>query len=88
MPKFTVGKAFDSMRRWKRKSRERSSLGSGGSSRLRAFGGDAPRYQLFVKIRLVPQIQKTHRLTESEKKSAGFLNLWEIKTVRGRRKNR
>ncbi len=41
-----------------------------------------------VKMRLVPQIQKTHRLTESEKKSAGFLNLWEIKTVRGRRKNR
>lgn len=27
----------------------------------------------------VPQIQKTHRLTEQEKKSAGFLNLWEIK---------
>lgn len=74
------------MRRWKRKSRERSSLGYGGSSRLRAFGGDASRHQLFVKIRLVPQIasgclaaQKTHRLTESEKKSAGFLNLWEIK---------
>ena len=32
----------------------------------------------FVKIRLVPQIQKTHRLPESEKKSAGFLNLREI----------
>jgi len=31
-----------------------------------------------VKIRLVPQIQKTHRLPESEKKSPGFLNLWEI----------
>ena len=27
---------------------------------------------------MAPQIQKTHRLTESEKKSAGFLNLWEI----------
>jgi hypothetical protein len=26
---------------------------------------------------LEPQIQKTHRLFESEKKSAGFLNLWE-----------
>ena len=32
----------------------------------------------FVKIRLVPQIQKTHRLPELEKKSAGFLNLREI----------
>lgn len=31
-----------------------------------------------VKIRLAPQIQKTRGLTESEKKSAGFLNLWEI----------
>lgn len=74
----TRGKALKAMRRWKRKSRERSSLGSVGSSRLRAFGCDASRYQLFVKIRLVPQIQKTHRLPESEKKSAGFLNLREI----------
>jgi hypothetical protein len=32
----------------------------------------------FVKMRLAPQIQKTHRLPEPEKKSAGFLNLREI----------
>ena len=32
----------------------------------------------FVKTRLVPQIQKTHRWPESEKKSAGSLNLREI----------
>ena len=32
----------------------------------------------FLKIRLVPQIQRTHRWPESEKKSAGFLNLREI----------
>ena len=29
-------------------------------------------------MRLAPQIQKTHRLPEPEKKSAGFLNLREI----------
>jgi hypothetical protein len=32
----------------------------------------------FVKIWLVPQIQKTHRLPGSEKESAGYLNLREI----------
>jgi hypothetical protein len=32
----------------------------------------------FVKMRPAPQIQKTHRLPEPEKKSAGFLNLREI----------
>jgi hypothetical protein len=31
-----------------------------------------------VKYQLVPQIQKTRRLPVPEKKSAGFLNLWEI----------
>ena len=44
--KFTVEEASESIRRWKRKSRERSSLGGGGSSRLRAFGGDASRHHL------------------------------------------
>jgi hypothetical protein len=32
----------------------------------------------FVNIWLVPQIQKTHRLPDSEKESAGYLNLREI----------
>ena len=32
----------------------------------------------FVNMQLVPQIQKTHRLPESEIQSAGFLNLREI----------
>jgi len=32
----------------------------------------------FCENPLGPQIQKTRRLSVSEKKSAGFLNLWEI----------
>jgi hypothetical protein len=51
---FTDGKASESMRRWKRRSRERSSLGCGGSSRLQAFGGDASRHHR-VKAVLVSQ---------------------------------
>jgi hypothetical protein len=46
LEEFDAGKAFESTRRWKRKSRERSSLGCGGSSRLLAYGGDATRHHL------------------------------------------
>jgi hypothetical protein len=43
-----------------------------GGQRLISLGGI-----VFWEKGLEPQIQKTHRLFESEKKSAGFLNLWE-----------